>query len=344
MTTVSKLLLAFLCMILLVVPALMPASSAMGSDHEITLASNPQVTVNLTKVVNVNVSYSGVIVATPLGLLGAKFDRQTWSVTNISNGYSYSASFELSSFSGTDYSELYGLIMNLTDNIGGNQGTQMLNENIPAHAYINITRYSGNVSTLNIINESNSTSVALAGINTSTLEMSFSMVFNVPRIFGKAPVPFDVVLIQAIRASENTNQFIYNKVKTYDHMRHEGEGLAMAPGTYIKGTKALYWWNNNFTYNGINGFDNASMLLGEENMFLLFVFKIPDVTGQLSITQDPYVSVPGADISSGQITVLGHGVINYVLQHAAFMAGGLILGSMLLAGTYLSYRKNRIKI
>ena len=59
-TTVSKLLLAFMCMVLLVVPALMPASSAMGADHEITLASNPQVTVNLTKVVNVNVSFAFV--------------------------------------------------------------------------------------------------------------------------------------------------------------------------------------------------------------------------------------------------------------------------------------------
>ncbi|MHB8396649.1 MAG: hypothetical protein ACYDAZ_05650 [Thermoplasmataceae archaeon] len=341
----SKLLLAFMCMVLLVVPALMPASSAMGTDHEITLASSPQVTVNLTKVVNVNVSYAGVIVATPMGLLGVKFDRQNWSVTNISNGYSYSASFELNSFSVPDYSELYGLITNLTDNFSsGFSGMSILNQNIPAQAYINITRYSGNVSTLNIVNDSNSTSMTLTGINTSTLEMSFSMVFNSPHTFNNVPVPFDVVLIQAIRASENTNQFIYNKVKTYDHMRHEGEGLAMAPGTYIKGTKALYWWNNNFTYNGKNGSDNASMLLGEENMFLLFVFKIPSTPGQISITQDPYVSVLGADISSGQITVLGHGVINYVFQHAAFMAGGLMLGSLLLAGTYLSYRKNRIKI
>ncbi len=315
-----------------------PLANADGSENEIYLAQSPQVTINVSNMVSVNVTYADVFIATSSGVFGAQLGELQWKILNGSQGYSYVSSFSLYGINGTDLSDLYLTVMNLSDN--SNLGSGNL-EPIAAQAYVNVSKYEGQISSLNLTNDLSQNGFDFAGINNSTVKLSLSITVNLAAAnAGNGNETF--VIVQKVAGAEDSKQFYYNEVNAYSGSSMYGGGLAMGNNsTDINSTRALYWWNYNYTHNGVAGTDTVSIVPREEGVLLAFVFSFQAHAGSLTVTQDPYVSVLGADLSKSRLLLYGTGVINYIAEHAMFLGIGMLAGAAVVGMTYRSYRKNK---
>ncbi len=329
-----RFLLVMICSSLFLLPAGMPG--VYDYNGQVTLGSSPNLTVNLSKVVNLNVSYRAVIIAGSFGVLGASFNNRNWSLTSVGGNYSYSAQVNLVPF---DYSQSPGLDDLLQNLFYGNIPPNMI-FNFPTQVYVNMTRYSGSISSLEITNSTYSTTSNVSNVSGSTLEISFSLVFKL----NSLPISrVYVILVQSLKASIDNSQFNFNRI-AYDYNHRTGEGLSVAPGSEISGTKALYWWTPNVTYNG-NQIPSKSFLkpISPGYAAMLFLFALNPTIGHSEITQDPFVSIPGLQVSKIPIT-LPPAAVNFLRQHAEFLTTGLILGTIVIAATYAVYRRHKIRI
>ncbi len=338
-TGVHKLVIAVTLAVLLALPMCMPSAYAFDQENQqnINLGTNPQITVNVTKTVTANISYSGIILVSPVGVVGSRFENQAWRVTNISGGVSYESDLSLMPVNESLYPEVENLVENLTGDI---KVTNDLRRPIPAEAYINITKYRGSVSNISLINRTLSQNATFSDITGSTLEMTFSLAFTVPMKLG---LSFYVILVQSINATEGKLAMLFNHISAYDEHHKIGNGFAIAPGTKISGSRAIYWWDNNFSYNGRNANSVAGFMPVEGGLDLLFVFKVPPTTGKLSLTQDPFISFPGINFGNNPVYYKVQHAVDFFLQHLRFMALGVIAGTIILGLSYYSYRSRRVK-
>ena len=313
-----------------------PLANADGSENEIYLSQSPQVTINVSNMVSVNVSYADVFIATSSGVFGAQLGELQWNILNDSQGYSYVSNFSLSGINGTDLSDLYLTVMNLGDN--ANLGSGNL-EPIAAQAYVNVSRYEGQISNLSLTSGLPQKGFDFSGINNSTVKLSLSITVNLTA--GNAGSD-TLVIVQKAAGSEGSKQFYYNEVNAYSGNSMYGGGLAMGNNsTDINSTRALYWWNYNYTHNGVAGTDTVSIIPREEGVLLAFVFSFQTHAGSLTVTQDPYVSVLGADLSKSRLLLYGTSVINYIAEHAVFLGIGMLAGTAAVGMMYRGYRKRK---
>jgi hypothetical protein len=313
-----------------------PLASADGSENEIYLSPSPQVTINVSNVVSVNVTYSDVFIATSSGVFGAQLGDLQWKILNGSQGYSYVSNFTLYGINGTDLSDLYLTVMNLGDN--ANLGGGKL-EPISAQAYVNVSRYDGQISNLNLTSGLTQKSFDFSGINNSTVKLSLSITVDLTA--GNAGNE-TFVIVQRAAGAEDSKQFYYNEVNAYSGSSMYGGGLTMGNNsTDINSTRALYWWNYNYTHNGVAGTDTISIIPREEGVLLAFVLNFQAHAGSLTVTQDPYVSVLGADLSNSRLLLYGTSVINYVADHAVFLGIGMLAGAAAVGMMYRGYRKKK---
>lgn len=313
-------------------------SSASEKESEISFSTTPQVAINVTNSVNVNVSYWAVILSTPEGSVGSLFSDHNWTLTNNSSGFSYRSSFSLVPLGEIDLGGFYSKYVNSSGEFSKKSDNV---STIPVQAYVNISRYDGMVKNLSIHNSSVKP-FNFNGVNNSTLKMSFSLAFNLP--VGLSGGNSTLILVQSLKASENAQLLQYNRVNATDENATIFGGIAMAVPNQINDTKALYWWNDGFLYNGHNRESNVSTVSPEENHYVLFFFSFPSMAGQVIISQDPYLSVNGTNLIGSKIIVYGESVINYLLQHIEFTVGGFVIGSALMAGMYVRHRRRRIRI
>ncbi|MHB1493261.1 MAG: hypothetical protein ACYCR7_07010 [Thermoplasmataceae archaeon] len=323
------------CVIAFVILSSSSVSSAGDSRNEVELSTFPQVSINVTNTTQVNASYSGIIISTAQGVVGAKFSDKNWVITNDSAGYHYESSFDLSSISGTDYADLYARAINSTSN---NLNLPSDVPSLPVTLNINISKYDGSITSLKLLNKSTSSGGVFTGINDSTMKLSFALSFDVTSGMISSE-GISIFLIQSIAGSENSKQLNYTMVSTRSGTSLY-QGIAMAQNDLNNTTKALYWWNDSFLHNGISGSDNVTLIPREEGIYTLFEFKVPaNTTGQTTLSQDPYISVSGADVLGGKLVLISRPIVNYLLQNIEFLAGGVLGGSIILGIMYLSYRK-----
>ena len=309
-----------------------------GTDN-VTLSNSPNVTVSLSNNTSINVSYSEIFVSTSNGVVGAVFAEQSWNITNSSGNFLYRSSFDLKPISGSDLSDTYRKIMNLSDQVSvGGDSTPA----IPVSVVVQISHYNGSVSMLSLRNTTNQVNGSIYNINTSTLKLSFGLYFNLTQqIIGNGSVT--VVLVQAIKGSNSNNSFDAKEVDAYENSSDLGNGVALLNNS-LSDLRAVYWWNNNYTYNGNNASDYALLIPGDSSTSIAFVFKTNASIGQYSLYQDPYLSVNGANLATGNIQVVTQIVVNFLLQHVEFFGAGIAVGSVTLALLYSVYRKDRIKL
>ena len=331
----SKLWPALVLVLILGMSLFSQTSSALEKESEISFSTTPQVAINVTNSVNVNVSYWAVILSTPEGPVGSLFNDHNWTLTSNSSGYSYRSSFYLVPLSEIDLGGFYSKYINSSGKKSDNVSS------IHVQAYVNISRYDGTVKNLSI-QDASAEPFNFTGVNNSTLKMSFSLAFSPPG--GPGGRNFTLILVQSLKASENAQSLQYNRVNATDENATIFGGIAMTVPNKINDTRALYWWNDGFLYNGHTGESNVSMVSPEENHYVLFFFSLPSMTGHVIISQDPYLSVNGTNLIGSKIIVYGESVINYLLQHIEFTVGGFVIGSALMAGMYVRHRRIRIRI
>lgn len=334
----SKLVVALV--ILMISSTLMFSQVSFGSEseNEISLADFPQVTINVTNSVDVNLSYWAMVLSTPQGPVGSQFEKMNWTVSNVSDTYSYESSFTLIPVSGTDLGDFYGKYINTG---GGADQSKSAVTAIPAHAYVNISHYLGPVSSLSIFNGTQSSNSVFTGINSSTLKASFSLVFSAPHNSTNND-NYSLFLIQAIKASENAQQLNYSSIEARSANGTYG-GLAMQAGNGNNTTKALYWWRNDFQYNNNIIASNVTNITREEGMYVIFNFTFHTSGGVSVVTQDPYISVNGISLVGSRITVYGEKIASFLLEHIEFTVGGFALGAVFLFGLYSRHKKPKIR-
>ncbi len=314
-------------------------SYADGNEDRVTLSTAPNVTVSLANNTTVNVSYSELFVGTSQGVVGAALGAQNWNITKTSSGFLYRSAFDLQPVAGSDSADLYRSIMNLSDSsFVGNDSTTSL----PVIVTITVSHYNGSISTLNVKNITGLGNNSITNINISTLKLSFNISFNLTAqmvLNGST----NVVIVQSLHGSDSSSEFDAEQVDTYERSSELGNGIALMNNS-ISDLRAVYWWNNNFTYNGNNGKDYAVMVPGDSINQVAFVFNTPASQGIYNLTQDPYLSVNGANLVGRLVFINTQPVINFFLQHIEFYAAGIAVGSVAFMVLYSAYRKNRIRI
>lgn len=310
-----------------------------GGDH-VFLSKAPQVSVNLTSSLTVNVSYSYLFVSDPQGVLGANLGLENWTLSNNSGSYRYVSSFSLNPINDSDLADKYRSIMNVSDETNLSSANQTP---LPVRAIVDVSRYNGSLSSLNIFNRTTMENTTLSGINVSTLKLSFSLFFNISADMASNGY-ITTVVVQSLGGTEGSLPLNYNQVGTSEDSSSAGDGLAMANGTHINTTQAVYWWNNSYVYNGNAAKDNASVVSSDSALMVAFVFKTPVAKGPFELVQDPYISVRGANLVGGKIVTYAQPVVNFLLQHMEFFAGGILVGGGVFLAMYGKYRRKKIRI
>ncbi|MHB1709116.1 MAG: hypothetical protein ACYCT2_06560 [Thermoplasmataceae archaeon] len=332
----SKLFAAIGVALLISMLFLSQTAYASESEDNITLANSPQITINVSNNVDVNVSYWGIILSTNNTTIGATFEGQTWSFSNTTSGFGYESSFMLKPISGSDLGDFYKQFLNTSakqDELKSN------NFSLGIKAFVNVSKYQGPISSLQIQNTSSGTSSNLDRIDSSTLKTSFSVVFDAPYPIGN----YSMYLVQSLKGSEDSVGLSFENVSAYtDNATYSG--VAMQNSSATDNTKALYWWNSNFSYNGKTGTTNSSIVHKEEGIYLVYEFKAAGKTGNNVLSQDPYISVSGFNLLGSKITHLVQGAVNYFLQHVEFSLGGFGAGAVIMMIFYVKHARGRIRI
>ncbi len=309
-----------------------------GGD-KVTLSTSPTVTVSLSNNTSVNVTYSDIFVGMSTGVVGASFADQSWNITNTSSGYAYKASFDLTPIGGSDLSDQYRSIMNLSDNttVGGDSTLSL-----PVTVIVKVSHYNGSVSELSVKNLTSMLNGTISNVSLSTLKLSFGISFDLTQqMIGNGSV--NVVLVQTLKGGDQSSSFSSKEVDTYEKTSDLGQGIALLNNS-ITNLSAVYWWNNDFSYNGINGTDYTVLVPGDGSTSIAFVFKTQAASGQYSLSQDPYLSVNGANLINGKIQVVTQALASFFLQHVEFFGAGVAVGSVTLIVLYSIYKRDRIKI
>lgn len=315
-------------------------SYAEGGEDQVTLSNSPSVSVSLSNNTTVNVSYSEIFVGTSAGVVGASFGAQAWIITNTSSGYVYRSSFDLKPVAGSDSADLYKNVMNLSSQASlGNDSTPSL----PVAVAVTVSHYKGPISVLNVTNSTTPKNASISNVSLSTLTLSFSIKFN---LTGSevANGNVNVVLVQTLRGSFNSKSLEESEVDTYEKNSSDlGGGVALLNNN-TSDLRAVYWWNNNFTYNGKNGSDHAVLIPGDNSIQIGFVFKTNTTQGQYTLSQDPYLSVKGANLAGSTIQIYAQPVISFIMQYMEFFSVGIAAGSIAIVVMYRVHKNNKIKL
>ena len=309
---------------------------ASESEDNITLASSPQITINVSNNVDVNVSYWGIILSTNNTTIGTTFEEQPWSFSNTTSGDSYESSFRLKSISGSDLGDFYNKFLNPSKKQDALKSNDF---SLEVKTFVNVSKYQGPISSLQIQNTSSGTSSNLDRIDASTIKTSFSVVFDTSYPIGD----YSMYLVQSLKASENSVGLSFENVSAYgDNSTYSG--VAMQNSNVTNNTRALYWWNNNFSYNGNTGTSNSQIFHKEEGIYLVYEFKAAGKAGHNVLSQDPYISVSGSNLLGSKITHFVQGAVNYFLQHVEFLIGGFCAGAVVMMIFFVKHARGRIKI
>lgn len=332
----SKFAAAIAVSILLVLVVFSQIANASDSESDITLANSPQIAISVSNNISINVSYFGMILKANNTVIGANFEQQKWNFENTSSGYSYESSFSLGYLKDTDLGDFFSKYIDSNEE---QDQTYSSNYTIGVNAYVNFSKYTGSISSLIVKNSTLKTVCSINQIPASTIKTSLSIDFSLPVAMNE----YSIYLIQVLRGSEDSKGLLYENVSATSN-NETYDGIAMQNLNTNNSTKALYWWSNNFLYNGLTGVDKASIFQGEESEYLIYNFTASGKQGKNVILQDPFLSVNGISIIGSKVTHVIQGAINYFLQHIIFTLSGFAIGGAVLLTFYLRHLNGKIKV
>ena len=292
----------------------------------------PGININVSPNTSYNLSYMYLIVKSDSGLMSSSFDQNNWSISDRNNNsVTYTANLTLAV--GGQASPITSFITQSTDALSQQKST--LNNTYKARVDIKIGKLSNDGGTLAVDNSSS----MINYVGNSTISILISIHFS-----EKIPGTGIVYLIQALKGNSAVNTVKYNGFNGDFNYSGTEEVSGLVVNTHPNSPTfihdALYWWDNNYTEDGVQRTLNSTTFSSQNADYV--VFEYPFSNGVSSIVQDPYISVPGVNIFHNPITQEQiSSAINYLIVHSEFLGAGISGGIILLGLSYGMYRKRK---
>lgn len=316
---------------------LIPVSSAYvpaDTSEKINVNSYPQITILTKSNTSFNITFFGLAVNIPaLGMKGlAKFENEDWHIHGTGNR-----------------SVSYSTNVNLLDSLSQSDSAQTQNDNTNSFiednsmmvtVFVNISKYTGNGSTLNIFNGSSTNHAAsVSSLAQNTIEINSSIVTHF-----KSKVPMVLSLVQKISGQLSDSPLrmpVAQFIARLDNHRSTGMGIAFGATANLSRAYGLYWWMSNYTLNSNLHPLNMTLIVKDNSPYVAFSYEIPS-NRTSNIEQDPYFTMLGGLLVNFPIVQKTVKQIeSYILQNAEYFAAGILAGTVLIFGAYAGYRRRR---
>jgi hypothetical protein len=345
---------AFIIMVLLISSSGVYASTPGYDGIQVHLNSTPSLQINVSKAEFLSFDFTAIVLLINESLqfpgmeTGTQyikvpyymaFSNNTWNISKFPDGnISYSLAATFNPFHSMD---INGTVFNnSTFNIS--TGHNFFFEfqpfaSINAKVYVNISQYKSNY---NLIAVNSSYPANNISLDNSTIEISFSIVFGNAIDHGGR-----LILIERLRGVSNGTGLHQTGFQgsMKDNNRQKFSGLALGSSVSLNNPVFLYWWPQNYT---INGNENTNVLNFsplrdiKDGSLLIYSFNLPNDTK--SVSQDPYITVPGSSIGPGSFVFYQKQIVNILIVHSELIALGLLAGIVFIALPYAVYRRRKL--
>jgi hypothetical protein len=344
---------AFITMVLLISSSGVYASDPSHDGIQVHLNSTPSLQINVSNGEFLSIDFTAMILLIneslqhPLIKDGTHyikvpyylaFSNDTWNISKSPDGnISYSLAATFIPFRPID---INGTVFNNSTFNFSTEGNLFQQfqpfASINANIYVNISQYRS-YHNLTAVNSSKYTNISL---DNSTIEISFNIVFDNAIDHGGR-----LILIERLRGVSSGAALHQTGFQgsMKDNDRQKFSGLALGNSANLNNSVFLYWWAQNYT---LNGNEYANMLNFspprdiKDGSLLIYSFSLPSDTKSLS--QDPYITVPGISIGPGSFIFYQKQIVDILLVHSELIASGLLVGIVFIALPYSIYRRRKL--
>lgn len=344
---------AVITMVLLISSSGVYASSPGNSGMQVRLDRTPALQINISRGDSLSFDFTAIVLLVnenfqlPVMFEGnqfmkvpyyLEFSNETWNISKLPGGnVSYSLPATFQPFHTMD---INGTVFNNTTfgSSFGRYGNFYFTPfpSINAEIYVNVSHYTSPLN-LTAINST-------AGfeqnypLDNSTIEVSFNIVFNNSIANGGR-----LIMIERVRGIYNnsgllpaTFQGIFKKNTTENY-----SGVALFDSNGLSHSKFLYWWPEVYS---LNGNEKAQLNFSsprdiKDGALLIYSYALPNNTR--SISQDPYITVPGISLGPGSFVYYQNPIVNFIVLHSELISIGLVIGIALIALPYSAYRRRK---
>ncbi len=336
-----------LLLLLAATPAISLAQS--GSDRiSVTLGQKPSITTVLPSGLEIQMDTLGLILIinyTNVSTFGPSFvpalipylsvfSNESWGLVtgNGSREFSYGANV---TFKQASPGEAEQLSNQLVQNLSFLNGQNMIRANLPeefhARVVANISKTA--VSSHQMAIYSGSQNFTYGNLSNSTMGISFNVIFTQP-----IPYSGSLVLVQKLAVKTSTPLSSEDFRARIDKERLESRGLSVGTGT-LSNAIAYYWWQGNYYVDGVQKNLTSTTKMEDNSLFLTYSYIFGN--GTSTFYQDPYLTIPGLNLSEVSITGPASQIVHFILLHSELIVSGLIIGILLIAVPYASYRRRK---
>ncbi|MGC8505989.1 MAG: hypothetical protein ACP5NK_04700 [Thermoplasmata archaeon] len=345
---------AVIMMVLLISSSGVYASSPGDSGMQVRLDRTPALQINVSRGDSLSFDFTAIVLLVnedfqlPV-MFGEnhfmkvpyyiEFGNETWNISKLPGGnISYSLPATFQPFHTMD---INGTVFNNTT-FGSSFGRYgnfnfMPLPSINAEIFVNVSHYTLPLN-LTAINRTANFDHNYA-LNNSTIEVSFNIVFDNSITNGGR-----LIMIERVRGTYNNSGLMpatfQGMIKNNDAGNYSGVALVDSGG--LSHSKFLYWWPEAYRING-----NTSAQLNfspprdiKDGALLVYSYALPNST--ISISQDPYITVPGISLGPGSFVYYQNQIVNFIVLHSELISIGLVIGIAFIAFPYSVYRRRKL--
>ena len=347
-------LFAVITMVLLISSSGVYASSPGNSGMQVRLGRTPALQVNISGGDSLSFDFTAVILLVnenfqfPVMIDGSQFmkvpyylefSNETWNVSKLPGGsISYSLPATFQPFHTID---INGTVFNNTTfgSSFGHYGSFYFTPfpSINAEIYVNVSRYTSS-SNLTVINSTSGFDHNYS-LDNHTIQVSFNIVFDNSLAKGGK-----LIMIERLRGIYNYSGLLPATFQGIFRGSDGGNysGVALVDSNGLSHSKFLYWWPEAYSLNG-NG--NAQLNFSsprdiKDGALLIYSYALPN--GTTSISQDPYITVPGISLGPGSFVYYQNQIVNFIVLHSELISIGLVIGIAFIALPYSVYRRRKL--
>ena len=338
----------FMLMFLAAAPAITQAQSGAGNDSLI-LGQHPGISANLSSGVRIDMRTVGLILVinyTNEAVFGpsyvpalipyiSNFSNESWGFAsgNGSRTYTYSANITFRQ-AGPGIAE--ALSNQLVENLSFFNEENTMRAHLPmqfnAKVYVNISKTAVSSQQMSISGATGN--YTYHNLSSSTVGISFNVIFNQPVGYNGS-----LILIQKLGIGAPGSVTSEDFKAKLERESAENRGFSVGNGGLEK-AMAYYWWKGTYSVNGVSQNLSFATKMEDSAVYLAYFYNFS--TGNSVFYQDPYLTIPGLNLSDVNIVGPANQIIQFIVLHSELIVSGLVIGILLIAVPYAEYRKRRI--
>jgi hypothetical protein len=338
----------FMFVFLAAAPAVTQAQPGAGTAS-LVLGRYPGISANLSSGIQIDMKTVGLILVinyTNEAVFGpsyvpalipyiSNFSNESWGFVsgNGSREYTYSANITFRQ-AGPGLAE--ALSGQLVGNLSFFNEENTIKAHIPmqfqAKVYVNISKTAVSSQRMSISGAAGN--YTYDNLSSSTVGINFNVIFNQPIGYNGS-----LILIQklgVVASGPLTSEDFRAKL---ERGGAENRGFSVGNGGLEK-AMAYYWWKGTYAVNGVSQNLSYATKMQDNAVFVAYFYNFS--TGNSVFYQDPYLTIPGLNLSNVNIIGPANEVIQFIVLHSELIASGLVIGILLIAAPYAVYRKRRI--